>query len=88
MFRCWRPQDSCFSRLSSGEVYVPLLEPPRFLFLMLVLLRESILDLHMMFECGGGWGLERTFDRWIGKQSWRHALPTSFFELHAFMVKL
>ena len=44
-------------------------------------LRKPILDLHERLLCGGGWGLERTFDRWACKQDWRQLMPLSFFEL-------
>ena len=43
-------------------------------------LRKDILDLHERFECGGGWGLERTFDQWVLKQPWRKCMPQEFFE--------
>ena len=44
-------------------------------------MRKPILDLYERFECGGGWGLERTFDSWVCKQPWRQRLPLTFFEL-------
>lgn len=46
----------------------------------LVLLRKDILELHERFECGGGWGLERTLQTWVSKQPWRWPMPTTFFE--------
>ena len=39
------------------------------------------MDLHERFECGGGWGLERTFDQWVLKQPWRKCMPQEYFEL-------
>ena len=42
--------------------------------------RKAILDLHERFLCGGGWGLERTLNKWACKQPWRQILPLSFFE--------
>ena len=42
--------------------------------------RPDILDLHERFLAGGNWGLERTFDSWVRRQSWRKVLPTSFLE--------
>lgn len=42
--------------------------------------RKSILDLHQRFQCGSGWGLERTLNAWVIKQPWRQRLPLSFFE--------
>lgn len=42
-------------------------------------LRKSILELHERFECGGGWGLERTFNKWVCSQPWRQIMP-NFFE--------
>jgi hypothetical protein len=44
-------------------------------------IRKPILTLYERFECGGGWGLERTFDRWVCQQPWRKRLPLTFFEL-------
>ena len=43
-------------------------------------LRKPILELHERFECGGGWGLERTFNRWVCSQPWRKIMPMDFFE--------
>lgn len=42
--------------------------------------RKSILDLHQRFQCGSGWGLERTLNAWVIKQPWGQRLPLSFFE--------
>lgn len=39
-----------------------------------------ILDLHERFQCSGGWGIERAFNKWVCKQPWRTALPMNFFE--------
>ena len=43
-------------------------------------LRKPILGLHERFLCGGGWGLERTWNKWVCQQPWRQPLPTTFFE--------
>ncbi len=43
-------------------------------------LRKPILDLYQRFECGGNWGLERTFNKWVCGQPWRKPMPTTFFE--------
>ena len=43
--------------------------------------RKPILELHERFLCGGGWGLERTFNRWVSQQPWRQRLPLKFFEI-------
>ena len=45
------------------------------------ILRKPILDLFERFECGGGWGLERTLNGWISRQPWRQPMPLTFFEL-------
>ena len=42
--------------------------------------RKSILDLHERFQCGSGWGRERTLNAWVIQQPWRKRLPLSFFE--------
>lgn len=52
----------------------------RISYAFLVLLRKDILELHERFECGGGWGLERTLQTWVSKQPWRWPMPTTFFE--------
>lgn len=54
--------------------------PMRISYAFLVLLRKDILELHERFECGGGWGLERTLQTWVSKQPWRWPMPTTFFE--------
>ena len=41
---------------------------------------KRFLQLHERFECGGGWGLERTLGKWVIQQPWRKLLPLSFFE--------
>ncbi len=46
--------------------------------------RKPILDLHERFECGGGWGLERTLNEWVLRQEWRKILPSSFFRSLSF----
>ena len=43
----------------------------------------EVLDLNNRFECGGGWGLERTFNAWVEKQTWRQLMPVQYFQLHA-----
>ena len=43
--------------------------------------RKPILSLHERFECGAGWGLERTLNKWVCQQPWRQRLPLSFFEM-------
>jgi hypothetical protein len=42
----------------------------------------EVLDLHNRFECGGDWGLERTFNAWVEKQTWRQLMPVQYFQLH------
>ena len=43
-------------------------------------LRKPILELHTAFLCGGGWGLERTLNRWVLQQPWRKPMPLDFFK--------
>ena len=45
-------------------------------------LSPEVLDLHNRFECGGNWGLERTFHAWVNKQPWRQLMPVSYFGIH------
>jgi hypothetical protein len=42
----------------------------------------EVLDLHNRFECGGDWGMERTFNAWVEKQSWRKLMPVQYFQFH------
>lgn len=42
--------------------------------------RRDILELHLAFRSGNGWGLERSFNAWAVKQPWRALMPLSFFE--------
>ena len=52
----------------------------------LMFLRTEILRLHERFECGGGWGLERTLNAWVIQQDWRKMLPLTFFEFLCWIV--
>lgn len=38
------------------------------------------LELHERFECGGGWGLERSLNKWACSQPWRKVMPLDFFK--------
>lgn len=53
-----------------------------------LLLRPSILQLADMFENASGWGLERTFAKWVDQQPWRHCLPPVFQLLDYIYVDL
>lgn len=41
-----------------------------------------------MFENASGWGLERTFAKWVDQQPWRHCLPPVFQLLDYIYVDL
>ena len=58
--------------------YIPCLV---YSYIISVLLRPAILDLHERFLCSGGWGLERCFNQWCIRQPWRRIFPTSFLKL-------
>lgn len=65
MFICWETSSVLF-------LVIGFFESPT---------RKPILSLHERFECGAGWGLERTLNKWVCQQPWRQRLPLSFFEM-------
>lgn len=69
-------QDVCTLCDTTATVTVYL----RYLSSDFVQLSPEVLDLHNRFECGGGWGLERTFHAWVNTQPWRQLMPVRYFE--------
>ena len=55
--------------------------------LITVQLSLEVLELHNRFECGGDWALERTFNAWVEKQSWRKLMPVQYFQFHVSKIK-